>query len=499
MAIIAPTGATGKNAFGVATAWGTEVAASDLIVDMWMTMKEGAPNLNYPKGAGSLYKRSANPMEVKVDADIKGSFAVTQLEKLFKAFHGNHYRSSAIETTAYKHSYWLKDTTEGILTLAQHGGQGTVAAKVIDSVVLNTMKISGKDGDTPLDIEFKGIGRQLMRSPAKITTNTPTTINALTAPGVDAYEKKITMIHSSTASGLNAGYHRLSRIGNILASTAVVTSPGGGNATAGAMVVVQPSILPPETITATFSSATAFTVTGSIGGAYGSGTTGVSFVATFPATFLGTYGGSATINAFTITLTAGGSPMANGDTIVWKHYYSATATDILLSTGGDARKIFPTSIDFTVDKKMKGMPDAKRFISQPVTEDQRDIKLKFTIPSYEGTANDIFDTHQAYMMWRDQQYQQDGTIFYYKIDSYFEMPQLAGSTSQKYYLRLTIPRACCRVPEWNMGGPGLLPINLEFEVQQPFTVPADFAGFANSTTDLYPYGLELCNKLSTDT
>lgn len=500
MAIIAPTGATGKNAFGVASTWGSEVASTDLLVDMWMTMKEASLNLNYPKGAGSMYKRSANPMENKADVNIKGPLAITQLEKLLKAFHGQHYRSSAVETTAYKHSYWLKDTPTDMLTFAQHGGQGTVAVKIIDTAVLNTMKISGKDGDTPLEIEFAGIGRRIKRAPA-ITSlvNTPTSINALTAPGVDAYEKKVTMIHGSTATGLNAGYFKVRRVGTFATSTAVVTSPGGGNATRGAVTfptATAMAFVPPETITVTFTAATTFTVAGSVGGAYGSGSTGVAFAAAFPATFLGTYAGSPSPTAFTVTITAGGSPMAAGDTIVWVHEYNSTGTDTAF---GSPNTFYPTSIDFSVDKKMIGVPSGDRYVAHPVTNEQREIKLKFAAPSYEGLSNDVPDLGVVYALWRDMQYQQAGTIFYYKLDCYFEFPQLAGSTTQKYYLRLTIPRAALRVPDWQMSGPGLLPVNLEFEVQQPFTVPSDFSGFANSTTDLYPYGLEICNKLSTDT
>ena len=497
MTVIAPTGATGKNAFGIGSAWGTEVAATDLLVDVWMSMKEATPNLNYPKGAGSMYKRSANPMECKADVDIKGPFSITQFEKLLKIFHGQHYRSSAVETTAYKHSYWLKDSASGFISTAQHGGGGTVAAKVCDSAFLNTLKISGKDGDTPLEIELKGIGRRLMRSPGVTTTNTPTTIDALTAPGVDAYEKKVTLIHGSTASGLNAGYFKVRRVGAMAASTAVVTSGGGGNATRGAVTFATTqgtnAWIPVETITVTFETATTFTASGSVSGdIIESGTLGVLATGTLPAAF------GRTGAIFTVTLTAGASPMSIGDTIVWTHYYNSTGTDTAFNSSD---VFYPTSFDFSVDKKMKGMASGDRYISLGSTEDQRDVKLKFAIPSYEGTANDIspYVSDIAYCLWRDMQYQQAGTIFYYKLDCYFEMPQLAGAISQKYYLRLTIPRAALRVPDWNMTGPGLLPINLEFEVLQPFTVPTDFSGFANSTTDLYPYGLELCNKLSTDT
>ena len=494
MTVIAPTGATGKNAFGIGSSWGTEVAATDLLVDCWMTMKEATPNLNYPKGAGSMYKRSANPMEVKADVNVKGPFSITQFEKLLKIFHGQHYRGSAVETTAYKHSYWLKDSASGFITTAQHGGGGTVAAKVCDSAFLNTMKITGKDGDTPLEIEFAGIGRRVMRSPSVITTNTPTTIDALTAPGVDAYEKKITMIHGSTASGLNAGYFKVQRVGTFAATTAVVTSGGGGNATRGAVTFLTGSysdFIPPETITVTFIAATTFTVAGSVSGNLGSGSTGVLFTAVFPSTFT-----DVTVNPFTVTITAGGSPMAAADTIVWRQYYDSTGTDDAFAA---TSVFYPTSIDFAVDKKMKGMASGDRYVSLGSTEDQRDIKLKFAIPSYEGSANDAQYSQTSYNLWRDMQYQQAGTVFYYKLDCYFELPQFAGAITQKYYFRLTIPRACLRVPDWQMSGPGLLPINLEFEVQQPFTVPTDFSGFANSTTDLYPYGFELCNKLSTDT
>ena len=496
VATISPTGVQGKNAFGIGATWGTEVAATDLLVDVWMSMKEATPNLNFPKGAGSMYKRSANPMEAKADVNIKGPFSITQFEKILKIFHGQHYRSSAVETTAYKHSYWLQNSAQGFITGAQHAG-GSPTAKVLDSAFLNTMKITGKDGDTPLEIEFAGIGRRLMRSPHATTTNTPATIDALTAPGVDAYEKKITLIHGSTTSGLNAGYFKVQRLGTFAASTAVVTSGGGGNATRGSVTfpsAASPDLnnkyIPPETITVTFTAATTFTVAGSISGALGSGSTGVAFTATTTSTF-----GNAT-QLFDVTITAGGSPMASSDTIVWQHTYNSEGTD---STFKTSSQFYPSSIDFSVDKKMKGMASASRFISLGSTEDQRDIKLKFSIPSYMGTANDVNSYDAAYCLWADMQYQQNGTIFYYKIDCYFELPQLAGAITQKYYLRLTIPRAALKVPDWQMTGPGLLPINLEFEVLQPFTVPSDFSGFANSTTDLYPYGLELCNKLSTDT
>ena len=90
MTILAPTGATGRNAYAMSGSqvWGTEIACTDVLVDMWMTLGETTPHLNFPQGAGTVTKRSANPMEVKGTVDIKGPLAIAQLERLLYGFHG---------------------------------------------------------------------------------------------------------------------------------------------------------------------------------------------------------------------------------------------------------------------------------------------------------------------------------------------------------------------------------------------------------------------------
>lgn len=131
--------------------------------------------------------------------------------------------------------------------------------------------------------------------------------------------------------------------------------------------------------------------------------------------------------------------------------------------------VYASSWKMSIDRKLKQGDSEEQAALEPVEDGVPVIKYEIDVAGFEGNAGDR--QGKVASLVQDLQTQQGTSALVYKCDFYFESPDIAGSTTQKYAWKLQSPECAIIIKNPSLDKMGLIGCKLDVHAMQAQTAP----------------------------